>query len=307
MRAIFTLAAAVTLLAVATQAQEAQQPAARFHHAHINAMDPGKSIEFYKKYFSGVPIKYRDKVDAVLVDRSYLLFTKVDEPAPWEMISAIYHIGWGGVDGPSEFEWRDELGVEWETPLSPLGNEWFMYVFGPDKEVAEVWTGFRHNRFGHVHLFSDDVNAAAKWYMEHLGLEGPPRDIPKPPPPPKDFVMEPGSAAIFRHMWASAVRTEGDAVTINIFGTPDEEYGVWWAYDPITELVPTKGRVIDHMAFSYADIDPVFERMKAAGVTIVEEIKEREEYGFRSFFVEGPDQTLIEIVEEQPVPEGSWE
>jgi catechol 2,3-dioxygenase-like lactoylglutathione lyase family enzyme len=81
----------------------------------------------------------------------------------------------------------------------------------------------------------------------------------------------------------------------------------WWAYDPIDELVPSDGRSIDHIAFSYRDIDPVFERMKANGVDIVDPIKEREEYGMRSFFVRGPDKVLIEIVEEAPLPEAAWE
>lgn len=47
----------------------AEEDQARFHHVHINAMDPAKSVEFYRKYFSGVAVKYRGKADAVLVDR----------------------------------------------------------------------------------------------------------------------------------------------------------------------------------------------------------------------------------------------
>ena len=168
-----------------------------------------------------------------------------------------------------------------------------------------MWTGFHHNRFGHVHLLSDDVNAAAKWYMQNLGLEGPPRDIPKPPPPPKDFVLKSGDQSIFRYLWASAVRAPG--VEINIFGKPDKDYGIWWNYPPMGEFEPTKGRAINHMAFSYRDIDPVFERMQKAGVEILEPISDKPEFGFRSFFVQGPDKVLIEVVEAKPNPEGLWE
>jgi hypothetical protein len=51
----------------------------------------------------------------------------------------------------------------------------------------------------------------------------------------------------------------------------------------------------------------VFERMQASGVTIVEPIKTDERFGHRSFFVEGPDKVLIEIVEAKPIPEGIWD
>ena len=74
-----------------------------------------------------------------------------------------------------------------------------------------------------------------------------------------------------------------------------------------TEQVSTKGRVIDHIAFSYRDIDPEFKRLKNEGVTILEEITFKKAFNHRSFFVEGPDKVVIEIVESKPVPEGIWE
>lgn len=60
------------------------------------------------------------------------------------------------------------------------------------------------------------------------------------------------------------------------------------------------------MAFSYGDIDPVYERLQASGADIAQPIAESPEYGFRSFFVNGPDGLLVEIVEAKPVPEGLW-
>jgi hypothetical protein len=47
--------------------------------------------------------------------------------------------------------------------------------------------------------------------------------------------------------------------------------------------------------------------MKSSGVKIVEPIKVDPKYHFKSFYVEGPDNVLIEVVEEKPVPEGIWE
>lgn len=293
----------LTLFAISSVAAYTQEMA-NFHHVHINAVDPSASIDYYKKIFSAVPVKFRGVSDAVLTDRSFILFTKVDKPAPAQMDTALYHIGWGGVDGPSEFKWRDALGVKWETPVTALGNEHYMYAFGPDKEVIEVWTGFRHNRFGHVHLFSDDVNAASRWYKEHLNLKGHNRDVPKPPKAPADLDLSAGTS-VFRYLWASSVSTEG--VTINVFGKPSEDSIVWWNYPGLGKLQPTDGRAIDHIAFSFRKIEPVFDKMKEAGVEIVDPIKERPEYGFKSFFVRGPDSILIEIVEAKPIPHGAWD
>ena len=296
----------VAAIFVFTQRAAAQDEKASFHHIHLNVVDPAKTIEFYGEFFSGVAVKFRGVSDAVLTDRSYLLLSKVDAPAPSELTTAIYHIGWGGVDGPSDFAWRDLGGVQWETPLSTLGNQHYMYAYGPDREVIEVWTGFHHHRFGHVHLLSEDVNEARRWYMTHLGLSGPSRDTPKPPKAPEGFSLESGGMAVFQYLWTSQVSTD-NGVTINLFAKPSEESIVWWNYGALGEFTPTDGRVIDHLAFSFRDIEPVFERMQAAGVEITDPIRERSEYKMKSFFVRGPDQILIEIVEALPMPDGLWD
>lgn len=304
-RFIGTALIALVLIGSAVRAEDVERP--RFHHTRINAVDPAKSIQYYQTMFGAVKVKYRGKADAVMVDRSFILFNKVAQPAPWKLESGIYHIGWGGVDGPSEFDWRTKKGMEWETPLSTLGNNYYMYAYGPDKEVVEVWTGFQHERFGHVHLFSDDVGAATEWYIKNLGLTGPDRVPPKPPAAPEDFKTDPKNPmAIFRYLWTSQVVTDND-VAINIFAKPSTDTVNWWNYEPLGELQPTDGRAIDHIAFSFRSIKPVYDRMKANGVKIEDEIKDRPEFGFKSFFVRGPDKVLIEIVEEKPIPESAWE
>ena len=104
----------------------------------------------------------------------------------------------------------------------------------------------------------------------------------------------------------SAVSTPND-VTINIFAKPSNDTVNWWADPPVGELVASDGRVIDHLAFSYRDIQPVFDKMKANGVEIVKPISEDKELKIKSFFVRGPDKVLIEIVEAKPLPDGVWE
>jgi len=72
-------------------------------------------------------------------------------------------------------------------------------------------------------------------------------------------------------------------------------------------LKATDGTSIDHIGFSYESIEPVMDRMKSSGLTIIRNIATDTTHGLTSFFVRGPDSLLVEIVKEKPVPEGIWE
>ncbi|MGI9330903.1 MAG: hypothetical protein ACR2QB_09345, partial [Gammaproteobacteria bacterium] len=234
------LCAAISIIALASNVSA--ETAANFHHVHLNVVNPESTIAYYKKFFSGVPVKFRGVSDAVFVDRSFILLNKVETPASSAQQTGIAHIGWFGVDGPGEFEWRDEEGIEWQRELSPLGDEYFMYAYGPDKEIVEVYTGPRHNRFGHVHLVSDDVAVTTKWFMGNLGLDGP----GKLPPRPALFDQGPGLTDyakillwdrehLLNFLWQSEVKTTNDVI-FNIFHTPVPGTFNWAGGEPMREL-----------------------------------------------------------------------
>lgn len=270
---------------------------AHFHHVRLNVSDVGKSMRFYQRMFGAVPIKYRGNPQALFVERSFLLFNAVDSPADGALNTGIWHIGWGGVDLRSEYEWYRKHGAEIQTPLSPLpgADNYYFYQRGPGKELIEINT-MGHHRFAHVHLFATDVNATSRWYRDHLGLKPRLGERPKPA----------GNMATLDKIWLNFMQC--DNVILIVFGKPDvSPPPPWWPEPPLKKLEPTKGRPVDHLAFSYRTIEPVYQDMKRAGVKIAETIKTDPKYHFRSFFVEGPDGVLIEIVEEKPLPEGIWE
>jgi catechol 2,3-dioxygenase-like lactoylglutathione lyase family enzyme len=66
------------------------------------------------------------------------------------------------------------------------------------------------------------------------------------------------------------------------------------------------GHVIDHYGFSYPDIQPVHDRMKANGVEVVKGITWDQGLQMKSFFIRAPDGVLIEVVEADPLPDASW-
>ena len=62
------------------------------------------------------------------------------------------------------------------------------------------------------------------------------------------------------------------------------------------QLQTSLGSPVDHIAFSYENIAPELARMRAAGATVLQPIADRPE-GLKSFFVQGPDNVVIEVVE----------
>ncbi len=270
---------------------------AHFHHVMLNVVDPPKSIQFYRRVFGATPIKFRGVSDAAFTEKSFLLFNKVDKPAESKLNTGIWHIGWGGVDVKNEYEWWKTHNVDIHTPLSllPGPDNFYMYISGPDKELIEINT-MGHHRFAHVHFFCTDVNETVGWYAKHLGLK-----------PSRPMVKKPaGDMSTLAGIWINFI--QADNVSMIFFGKPDVSPAPpWWRDEPLKDIQPTKDRPIDRIAFSYRDIGPVFERMKAAGVEIIEPITERPQYKMKSFLVQAPDRVTVEVVEAKPVPEGVWD
>ena len=320
---VAALALALGLGAAALpSAAPADQPAARFHHVHLNVTDPATTIKHYVKFFGAVPVKFREVSDALVTGQSYILLNQVAAKAPANAGTSLWHIGWGGVDGPNEYDWLTEQGMTWDTDIVTVGKDqgYFMYAEGPDGELAEIFTGLvddeasgvklpeiltapPHHRYNHVHLLADDINVTRDWYIDHLGALGDKTPIPDPGPPPADMAFTDPPQNTFSAIWNTAVVV--DSVIFNIFVNPKAP-AFWWRGDLIPKLASTDGRVIDHYAFSYPDIEPVHDRMKADGVEIVKDIAWDDELKMKSFFVRGPDGVLIEIVEADPLPDASW-
>jgi catechol 2,3-dioxygenase-like lactoylglutathione lyase family enzyme len=268
----------VLIFAASVSAQSAH-----FHHVHLNVVDPASTIEFYRNFFGAVQVMYRGKAPALFTERSFILMDQVDERAPSSMDSALWHIGWSGIDGSSEFEWRKDAGIDVHTPASPLGTETFMYFYGPDRELVEVFTGQRNHRFEHLHVNSSSLEETIDWFAKHLGL--------KADGEPEEFF---GTRMNYLLL---------DNINITSFQAinPDERP------DYLPKVTrPQRGTVIDHIAFSYQDIDPVQARMEY-DIPGTSAIGIDQRYGIRRFFVPGPDGLNIEIVEEKPIPEGIWE
>jgi catechol 2,3-dioxygenase-like lactoylglutathione lyase family enzyme len=267
-------------------------PAARWHHVHINATDPKASVDFYTAKFDCEKAQYKDRSEAVWAQQSWLLFDQVKTAPPAEIVSPIWHIGWGAEDMKATYEKQVASGTKFQTPLTdisalagrPAGNFFYAYVDGPDHELIELNTA-NHHRFGHLHLLSLDPLAAGEWYNKHLGL------------PLRGKQTERRSYEGFPVAPASFLQ----AGNVSIIIYPVEYARVSWPkyWDGRKEFESTKGRAIDHIAFSVDDVDATLARLHDEGVKVL--APPHNVKGVKSTMVEGPDHIVIELVEGKAV------
>jgi catechol 2,3-dioxygenase-like lactoylglutathione lyase family enzyme len=252
---------------------------AHFHHVHLNATDPASAIEFYTSRFKARKESFAGLGDAVWTGDSWLLFTKVDAPPPSELLSGIWHIGWGAQDMRSTYRQQLARGTRFATSITDIsdmvgGNRPFFYAYvdGPDHALIELNTA-RHHNFGHVHLFSADPPAAGAWYAKQFGFRSFPRTEQRVY---RDVQIAPAAFVTAGH------------VSMIIYPVQYRGGG----------FVSTRGRVIDHLGFGVDDLDATLARMRNDGVKVLSQPRTLADGRIRFALVEGPDQVAIELIQD---------
>ena len=258
---------------------------AHFHHLHLNSTDPSKAIEFYTGTFDCEKARFAGLVDAVWAQKSWLLFTKVATPPPSEIVSSIWHFGWGAVDMPDAYQKQLAKGTRFGTPITELFPKfWYAYVDGPDRAIIELNTSANHN-FGHLHLLSEDAVSAGEWYVKHFGATW---RSGKPPSREPRFIRDvqvgPNASLIM------------DNINIIIFPIEYARQTMPEWKDRKTFESP-KGRVVDHVGFSVDNLTDALEGLRNEGVTVTDEIRSAHGSKIKFAFIEGPDKIRIELVE----------
>ena len=281
----------LTLIAFCVFALGQEPPKAHFHHIHLNSTDPAAAIRFYTGKFDCEKGKFAGQIDAVRTQQSWILFTKVKDAPPSDIVSAIWHFGWGAEDMRVAYRKQLDSGTPFQTPITdisglagkPPGSFFFAYVDGPDHALIELNTA-SHDRFGHVHLLSEDPVAAGEWYKKHFGFTG---YIGRQPRVYHGVQVEPFASLMM------------DNVNIIIFP-------VGYARDALPDLwkdrktfESTKGRVVDHLAFGVDDLRGTLARLQSGGVKVTEPSANIRGSRIRSAFIQGPDRIRIELVEGQ--------
>ena len=270
-------------------AEEPPVAAAHFHHIHLNATDPAAAIDFYTSRFDCEKSRFAGVMDAVWAQKSWLLFAKVSEPPPSEILSAIWHFGWGAEDMKATYEEQLAKGTKFDTPITDISGLagpgfFFAYVDGPDHALIELNTA-KHHHFGHLHLLSADPIAAGEWYAKYLGAKGRAQKPSRAPFFYKGFQVGPAASLMM------------DNVNIIIFPIEYAKTALPELWKDRTEFVSTKGRVVDHVGFGVGNLEQSLEAMRKDGVKVTDEIKTVGKIKYA--FIEGPDKIRIELVEDQ--------
>jgi catechol 2,3-dioxygenase-like lactoylglutathione lyase family enzyme len=149
----------------------------------------------------------------------------------------------------------------------------FFYFVDPDGMLVEVTAGKADSFWNHTHMWHEKPLCAANWYAEHLGMQ-----IPGNAQALKEGRWEPCDAPIGEVSYPTFMRQGQLRIPI---GTVRFANGVFPAYprqcrdgrcgpgndQPLTR---SRGQVIDHLGFSYPDLDAVIAHLKSRNVPILE-------------------------------------
>lgn len=322
------LATCVVLLAAAfagSLGAQSVSPAPRLHHVGLNSVDPDRAIAWYLKLwpsarrttFAGFPAVESDML---------LLFNRVSTPprGAWnddlhraEDQSAFWHIG-AFTDATKTRDRLAPLGINhlplftdaadptktvWRSGLAstPARDGGFSYVVAPDGVLFELTGGPEtKDSFSHIHFYHEQPLCAANWYVAHLGMELPPmrdsagRETPRAPYAPCD--VKNGAASWPALEPAGTIRQPQGTVRYangSMSWYPRQCVGTRCGAE--RTLVPSRGQVLDHVAFSVTGFDALYASLVRDGVRILEP-----PHAFgdtRAFMIEDPDGLAIELVE----------
>ena len=278
-------------LPVSARQSPATPPAFRFHHVHLNTVSARNAIDFYARHFN-VERAALGRVPALRAQGKWLLFNEVRSAPAWPVVSSLYHIGWGAPDMKATFQQLLDGKVAFETPITDIsqvieagsGRVFFAYIDGPDHAMIEINTA-RDDTFQHVHFLSDDPVSAGQWYVRHFGATSANAN-------PSREAHSHNGLQIYPFMGASL-----DGIQFFWYPKAFGQGSYPEAWKGRSSFASSRGRVIDHVAFSVAGLDAALVRLEADGVTVLQRPRATLDGQVRSAFVTAPDGVELELVE----------
>jgi hypothetical protein len=311
-------------VSLSAQAQQASLAPPRFHHLHLNSAVPDAAIAYYIKHIPGVSRTSWQGIPALASpDNVLVLFNGVARaPDPDPNVTAYWHFGWVVGDSRAFMESHRALlapfytgegesfvGISSDTypyppgvpgrtraqieeakaqGLRPSRQGGNGYIKGPDGAFVEYNAG-QAVRFDHVHMWQEEPLCAQVWYQAHLlatpragrGLAVPTEATCKQPTTPDRSWPSLVPEGIYR---APTGGVSFSGVAMN-----------WYPNPGARPLLPTRGRLMDHVGLAVADLDAWVRKLRAERVTIL-----RPPYRLgdtRAVMIEGPSREAIELVE----------
>jgi catechol 2,3-dioxygenase-like lactoylglutathione lyase family enzyme len=303
--------------------------APRFHHLHLNSIDPEAAIDFYVRQFPrSVKTRWGGLPALAAPNDVLVLFTKVASAPPTSPQTAIWHFGWHVADthaslaayreradvallplyttdeGGAVFVSSDTWPSVNRTPgltktqiadarakgVVPTRTGGFGYMKGPDDALVEYAGNHPAERFNHVHFFHDDPFCAQLWYQAHL-------NAPVFAGRTSDTPVTDATCAVPRGPERSWPALERDGM----FRSPSAAVAfgdvAFPSYMRQTDepLASSRGHLYDHVALGVTDLDTWIAKLRGEGVTFLEAPYRLGDA--RAVMIEGPSREAIELVE----------
>ena len=301
----------------------------RFHHLHLNSLDPDAAIDFYVRQFPCTRrTTWAGQPAAATPNEVLLLFTKVDVAPATAPESAIWHFGWHVTDARERLETyrrtpgvkllplytsdegesvqissdalpgtgavlgltRAQLAQARASGVGPRGGAGFAYMEGPDGALVEYAGNHPAERFNHVHLWQDEPFCAQLWYVQHLDASVMEGRAAAHPLTEETCKVPPGPDRTWPSLEkAGTLRTPRAAVTFGDVAL------TWYPRQGDAPLASPRGHVVDHIGLGVSDLDAWIAKLQRSHVALCEAPYRLGDT--RAVMIEGPSGELLELVE----------
>lgn len=245
-----------------------------YGHHHINATDIEAQQTFWVEGLGGRLVSVSDSAREVISFPNVLVFLNSMQPTGGTRGSMVNHVGFETTDIFTAVAHLREMGYPMitreELPASYAvengigkreGGNTIAFVLGPDGvkvELIEKKSNSNGIQLHHIHWSATDGEAMRAWYSEHFGGVSGSR-IGQP-----------------------AVQLPG----INLTFAPSA-----------SEMLPTKGRVLDHIGFEIDGLEGFCKGLEAKGIVFDRGYTEVPSLGIATAFFTDPWGTYIELTE----------
>lgn len=231
-----------------------------YHHMHLTVPDGEAAAQWYVAHMGCDPVEGR--ADRALCDSTYFFFFARDPVGP-SVGTGVNHIGFSVDDIEAKAASLAASGISLEGDgVRDIPNLFkIAFLTDPWGTRIELVEHDGFDGFHHIHLSSPNPSETLAWYQNAFGGE----------------------------RTKMANRIDG-----LLYGGE-----VWLLVSEAPETVaPTEGRAIDHLGFSFPDLETAVAELKQKGVEFTVEPREIDSPTSRKIsFVAGPDDVRIEVVE----------
>jgi catechol 2,3-dioxygenase-like lactoylglutathione lyase family enzyme len=255
---LFALALLIGIFAVVAETARAEEAA--YHHVHLNVPNPEEGVRWYIEHM-GCQVRPGRKDACQFGTTMYVAFyTRPSKGASDG--SAVNHIGFSFPDLTTKMKAFEAAGVKIVTPMRDLpGLFKLAYVEDPWGTRIEVVEDPQYLGFHHIHLRSRDPEAALKWYQAVFGGQ-------------RTKLKGRLDGLLYGQIW--------------LLVTPQAE----------GDIAPTEGRSIEHLGFSFSDLDVAAAEIRQKGFRFSQEPRALTNGPLaKNAFIVSPDGVRIEVAQ----------